>query len=207
MKSKKGQDTSQYCEYHKDTGHTTHNCISLCQEIERALKEGKLQHLLPKAPKQNKRITPYDEGTSSGKKAMYVATTHMISGGHRQPRKAARRGDDDWRDEQVIFPKVRGGPHDRRAVVIIGYLAHYCTEHLFIDPGNTSDIIYEQCFNQFDQEDKNQLQLVDYPLAGFSGETVFPLGQITFPVRLTNGKHTPPDMTCFSAENHRATST
>ncbi|KAJ0493840.1 hypothetical protein HanIR_Chr12g0590621 [Helianthus annuus] len=69
-------------------------------------------------------------------------------------------------------------------------LAHYCTERLFIDPGSTSDIIYEQCFNQFDQEDKDRLQAVDYPLAGFAGETVFPLGQITFPVRLTSGRHT-----------------
>ncbi|KAJ0454844.1 putative nucleotidyltransferase, Ribonuclease H [Helianthus annuus] len=190
MKSKKSQDLTLYCEYHKDSGHTTNNCISLRLEIERALKEGKLQHLLPGGQKPTKHITPHNEGTSSGKKAMYVASTHMIYGGKGRPRKAARRPDNDWKDEQVVFPKVRGGPRDRRAVVISGQLAHYCTERLFIDPGSTSDIIYEQCFNQFDQEDKDRLQAVDYPLAGFAGETVFPLGQITFPVRLTNGKHT-----------------
>ncbi|XP_022003365.1 uncharacterized protein LOC110900810 [Helianthus annuus] len=152
MKSKKGQDTSLYYDYHKDSGHTTNNCISLRLEIDRALKEGKLQHLLSNAPKQTKRIIPHDEGTSSGKKAMYVVTTHMVSGGQRQPRKAARRWEDDWCDEQVVFPNVRDGPRDRRAVVITGYLAHYCTKRLFIDPGSTSDIIYEQYFNQFDQE-------------------------------------------------------
>ncbi|KAJ0455654.1 putative nucleotidyltransferase, Ribonuclease H [Helianthus annuus] len=121
---------------------------------------------------------------------MYVASTHMINGGKGRPRKAARRPDNDWKDEQVVFPKFRSGPRDRRAVVITSHLAHYCTERLFIDPGSTSDIIYEQCFNQFDQEDKDRLQAVDYPLAWFAGETVFPLGQITFPVRLTNGRHT-----------------
>ncbi|KAJ0854296.1 hypothetical protein HanRHA438_Chr14g0661051 [Helianthus annuus] len=157
MKSKKNQDLTLYCEYHKDSGHTTNNCISLRLEIERALKEGKLQHLLPGGQKPTKRITPHGEGTSSGKKTMYVASTHMINGGKGRPHKAARRPDNDWKDEQVVFPKVRGGPRDRRAVVITGQLAHYCTERLFIDPGSTSDIIYEQCFNQFDQEDKDRL--------------------------------------------------
>ncbi|XP_035830825.1 uncharacterized protein LOC118480208 [Helianthus annuus] len=190
MKSKKNQDLTLYCEYHKVTSHTTNNCISLRLEIEQAPKEEKLQHLLPAAQKQTKRITPHNEGTSTGKRTMYVASTHKINGGRRRPRKAARRLDNDWRDEQVIFPKVRGGPRDRRTVVITGYLAHYCTERLFVDPGSTSDIIDEQCFNQFDPEDKDRLQPVDYPLAVFAGETVFPLGQITFPVHLTNGRHT-----------------
>ncbi|MFS7907637.1 putative nucleotidyltransferase, Ribonuclease H [Helianthus anomalus] len=190
MKSKNNQDLILYCEYHKDSGHTTNNCISLRLEIERALKEGKLQHLLPGGQKATKRITPHNEGTSSGKRTMHVASTHMINGGKGRSRKATRRPDNDWKDEQVVFPKVRGGPRDRRAVVITGQLAHYCTERIFIDPGSTFDIIYEQCFNQFDQEDKDWLQAVDYPLAGFAGETVFPLGQITFPVRLTSGRHT-----------------
>ncbi|XP_022040785.1 uncharacterized protein LOC110943343 [Helianthus annuus] len=150
MKSKKNQDLTLYYEYHKDLGHTTNNCISLRLEIERALKEGKLQHLLTVAQKQTKRITPHDEGTSTGKKTMNVATTHMINGGRGKSRKAAIRPDNEWKDEQVVFPNVRGRPRDRRTVVITGYLAHYCTERLFIDPGSTSDIIYEQCFNQFD---------------------------------------------------------
>ncbi|KAJ0603113.1 putative retrotransposon gag domain-containing protein [Helianthus annuus] len=147
MKFKKNQDLTLYCEYHKDSGHTTNNCISLWLEIERALKEGKLQHLLPGGQKPTKRITPHGEGTSSRKRTMYVASTHMINGGKGRPHKAARRPDNDWKDEQVVFPKIRGGPRDRRAVVITGQLAHYCTERLFIDPGSTSDIIYEQCFS------------------------------------------------------------
>ncbi|XP_022000876.1 uncharacterized protein LOC110898401 [Helianthus annuus] len=46
MKNKRGQDPSQYCEYHKDNRHTTNNCISLRTEIEKALKSGELTHLL-----------------------------------------------------------------------------------------------------------------------------------------------------------------
>ena len=51
------------------------------------------------------------------------------------------------------------------------------------------DIIYEQCFKQLDPEDKARLEPVDFPLTGFCNEAVFPLGQIAFPVTLSDGKH------------------
>ncbi|XP_021998635.1 uncharacterized protein LOC110895593 [Helianthus annuus] len=35
MKNKRGQDPAQYCDYNKDSGHTTNNCISLRTEIEK----------------------------------------------------------------------------------------------------------------------------------------------------------------------------
>ncbi|XP_022008235.1 uncharacterized protein LOC110907582 [Helianthus annuus] len=46
MTNKKGQDPNLYCDFHKDTGHLTDDCISLRQEIEKALKSGKLSHLV-----------------------------------------------------------------------------------------------------------------------------------------------------------------
>ncbi|XP_022008111.1 uncharacterized protein LOC110907435 [Helianthus annuus] len=64
MKNKCGQDPSQYCEYHKDNGHTTNNCISLPTEIEKALKSGELTHLLQNVRKEIKQITRGEEGPS-----------------------------------------------------------------------------------------------------------------------------------------------
>ncbi|XP_021974787.1 uncharacterized protein LOC110869890 [Helianthus annuus] len=61
MKSKRGQDLAQYCEYHKDTGHTTNNCISLRTEIEKALKNGEFAHLLQNMRKEIKQITRGEE--------------------------------------------------------------------------------------------------------------------------------------------------
>ncbi|XP_035838075.1 uncharacterized protein LOC118485749 [Helianthus annuus] len=94
-----------------------------------------------------------------------------------------------WQEQQVIFPVVRDGPRATRPVVITGIIGHYETEYIFIDPRSTDDIIYQQCFNQFDEEDKARLEPVDYPLSGFCNEMVFPLGQISFPVTLSDGKH------------------
>ncbi|KAJ0601425.1 hypothetical protein HanIR_Chr03g0128201 [Helianthus annuus] len=64
MKNKRGQDPAQYCEYHKDSGHTTNNCISLRTEIEKALKSGELTHLLQNVCKEIKQITRGEEGSS-----------------------------------------------------------------------------------------------------------------------------------------------
>ncbi|KAJ0467169.1 putative nucleotidyltransferase, Ribonuclease H [Helianthus annuus] len=60
---------------------------------------------------------------------------------------------------------------------------------MFIDPGSSMDIIYEQCFKQLDPEDKARLKPVDFPLTGLCNEAVFPLGQISFPVTLSDGEH------------------
>ncbi|MFS7930257.1 hypothetical protein Hanom_Chr04g00342041 [Helianthus anomalus] len=56
MRSKKGQDPSLFCEFHKDTGHLTNDCIQLRIEIEKALKSGKLEHLLKSVRKDIKKI-------------------------------------------------------------------------------------------------------------------------------------------------------
>ncbi|XP_022013761.1 uncharacterized protein LOC110913223 [Helianthus annuus] len=162
---------------------------SLKQEIERALRDGKLGHLVKGGKRDYRQIQRRDEGPDN--KKLRKLETHMVQGGPRRPRKNynKRAQDDSWREKQVVFPVVRGGPREKRPIVISGVIGHYQTDYIFIDPGSTADIIYEQCFNQFDQEDKARLEPVDYPLTGFCNEAVFPLGQISFPVLLSDGRN------------------
>ncbi|XP_035845188.1 uncharacterized protein LOC118491476 [Helianthus annuus] len=171
------------------TGHLTDDCFSLKQEIERALRDGKLGHLVKGGKRDYRQIQRRDEGPDN--KKLRKLETHMVQGGPRRPRKNynKRAQDDLWREKQVVFPVVRGGPREKRPIVIPGVIGHYQTDYIFIDPGSTADIIYEQCFNQFDQEDKARLEPVDYPLTGFCNEAVFPLGQISFPVLLSDGRN------------------
>ncbi|XP_022028469.1 uncharacterized protein LOC110929617 [Helianthus annuus] len=189
MRNKRGQDPNLFCEFHKDTGHLTDDCFSLKQEIERALRDGKLTHLVKGGKRDYRQIQRRDEGPDN--KKLRKLETHMVQGGPRRPRKNynKRAQDDSWRERQVIFPVVRGGPREKRPIIIPGVVGHYQTDYIFIDPGSTADIIYEQCFNQFDQEDKARLEPVDYPLTGFCNEAVFPLGQISFPVLLSDGRN------------------
>ncbi|XP_076946223.1 uncharacterized protein LOC143617598 [Bidens hawaiensis] len=49
--------------------------------------------------------------------------------------------------------------------------------------------MYEQCFEQLDEEDKERLQPIHAPVSGFGGEIMHPRGVITFPVTLSDGVH------------------
>ncbi|XP_035845350.1 uncharacterized protein LOC118491578 [Helianthus annuus] len=174
MTNKKGQDPNLYCDFHKDSGHLTDDCYSLRQEIERALKSGKLSHLVKNVRKDTRQLQRHDEGSH---KKVRRLETHMVNGPRYTAREKGKRPyEPSWQEQQVIFPVVRGGPRATRPVVITGIIGHYETEYIFIDPGSTADIIYEQCFNQLDEEDKARLEPVDYPLSGFCNEMVFPLG-------------------------------
>ncbi|XP_021979790.1 uncharacterized protein LOC110875903 [Helianthus annuus] len=195
MTNKKGQDPNLYCDFHKDTGHLTDDYISLRQEIEKTLKSGKLGHLVKNVRKETRQIQRNDDGRD---KKVRRLETHMVNGPPYSARdKRKRPFEPTWQEQQVIFPVMRRGPRATRPVVITGIIGHYKTDHVFIDPGSTADIIYEQCFNQFDDEDKARLEPVDYPLSGFCNEMVFPLGQISFPLTLSDGKHSRTTMVNF----------
>ncbi|KAJ0500560.1 hypothetical protein HanRHA438_Chr11g0490071 [Helianthus annuus] len=129
-----------------------------------------------------------DIQSSQYRDSSYQKQIHMVQGGpSRRPNK--RNYDQHWREQQVVFPVIPGGPQEERPVIITGIFGHYQTDYMFIDPGSSTDIIYEQCFKQLDSEDKARLEPVDFPLTGFCNEVVFPLGQIAFPVTLSDGKH------------------
>ncbi|XP_076882464.1 uncharacterized protein LOC143530937 [Bidens hawaiensis] len=52
-----------------------------------------------------------------------------------------------------------------------------------------SDIMYEQCFEQLDEEDKVRLKPIDAPVTSFGHEVMHPCGVISFPVTLGDGIH------------------
>ncbi|XP_076950744.1 uncharacterized protein LOC143623793 [Bidens hawaiensis] len=49
--------------------------------------------------------------------------------------------------------------------------------------------MYEQCFEQLDEEDKERLKPIHAPVSGFGGEAIHPRGVISFPVTLSAGTH------------------
>jgi hypothetical protein len=79
------------------------------------------------------------------------------------------------------------GAYFTDALVITAYINQYRSRRVFIDNGSSTDIMYEKRFHQLDPEDQTQLEEVDAPVFGFSGDTVHPIGQISFPVTLGTG--------------------
>ncbi|XP_076932260.1 uncharacterized protein LOC143597732 [Bidens hawaiensis] len=78
----------------------------------------------------------------------------------------------------------------KQPLIVTALFGHYRSQYVFFDTRSTSDIMYEQCFEQLDEEDKAKLKLVNAPVSGFGYEVMHPKGVITFPVTLSDGIHT-----------------
>ncbi|GJR22881.1 RNA-directed DNA polymerase, eukaryota, reverse transcriptase zinc-binding domain protein [Tanacetum coccineum] len=60
---------------------------------------------------------------------------------------------------------------------------------MYVDGGSASEILYEHCFNRHRPKIKNQLVPATTPLIGFSGEIIWPIGQIQLLVRIGDEEH------------------
>ncbi|XP_076924078.1 uncharacterized protein LOC143586404 [Bidens hawaiensis] len=181
-------DTKKHCSYHNDVGHNTNECVALRNEIEAAVKNGKLEHLV-KGVRGGTGKPPAKDSQGPAKRKIKDLNVHMIQGGHSGKGKWREYSDKEWKNEPVIFPRIKGGPCNKNPLIITVEFGHYRSQYVFFDTGNTSDIMYEQCFEQLDEEDKERLQPIHAHVSGFGGEIMHPRGVITFPVTLSDGVH------------------
>ncbi|XP_076952285.1 uncharacterized protein LOC143625956 [Bidens hawaiensis] len=179
-------DTKKHCSYHNDVGHNTNECVALRTEIEAAVKNGKLEHLV-KGVRAGTGKPPAKDNQGPAKRQIKDLNIHMIQGGHSGKGKRRDYEDEEWKSEPVIFPRIKGGPCNKNPLIITVEFGHYRSQYVFFDTGSTSDIMYEQCFEQLDDEDKERLQPIHAPVYGFGGEIMHMRGVITFLVTLSDG--------------------
>ncbi|GKB52611.1 reverse transcriptase domain-containing protein [Tanacetum coccineum] len=60
---------------------------------------------------------------------------------------------------------------------------------MYMDGGSFVEIMYEHCFNRFCPEVRSQMVPATTPLVGFSGEILWPLGQISLLVKIGDEEH------------------
>ena len=75
-------------------------------------------------------------------------------------------------------------PHDDTFIVCI-WVGDYNTHWVLVDNGSLADILYYPVFQQM-RINKERLVLTNAPLVGFGGTRVFPLGAITFCIKVGN---------------------
>ncbi|PIN22389.1 hypothetical protein CDL12_04895 [Handroanthus impetiginosus] len=85
-------------------------------------------------------------------------------------------------------PKDLAGLHSphQDALVISANIANYDVARVFIDCGNSVDILFLKAFEQIDLR-PIRMEEVQISLVGFSGESVHPIGQIALPLSLGHG--------------------
>ncbi|GKB65991.1 reverse transcriptase domain-containing protein [Tanacetum coccineum] len=74
-------------------------------------------------------------------------------------------------------------------MIIEAEIGGHCIHRMYVDGGSASEILYEHCFNRLRPEIKNQLVPATTPLIGFSGEIIWPIGQIQLLVRIGDEEH------------------
>nr|GEY53519.1 reverse transcriptase domain-containing protein [Tanacetum cinerariifolium] len=65
----------------------------------------------------------------------------------------------------------------------------HCIHRMYVDGGSASEIMYEHCFNRIRPEIKKQLVPATTSLIGFSGDIIWPIGQIQLLVRIGDEEH------------------
>ncbi|GKC78511.1 reverse transcriptase domain-containing protein [Tanacetum coccineum] len=106
---------------------------------------------------------------------------YMIQPWHRVTRQKITQSFE--RVSEITFPSLTTSSGTEGPLVIEAEIGGHMIHRMYVDGGSSTEVLYEHCFNQLRPEIKNQMVPATTSLTGFSGETIWPLGEL----RLLNG--------------------
>ncbi|XP_071726901.1 uncharacterized protein [Rutidosis leptorrhynchoides] len=177
------RDRSKFCIFHDEYGHDTNRCRDLAELIADAYEKGKLDHLIAQgvASTANAIILPAETNAPQVPNvAERKAPTVKNLGVKMLSKKENQRG------IQVInVVEVQGEmstsssfmPHCDTGIVIM---------KVHVDTGSSVDVMYEQCFNKLPANIQALMKPTAVSLAGFSGESTWPIGQLELQIELVD---------------------
>ncbi|GKC27055.1 reverse transcriptase domain-containing protein [Tanacetum coccineum] len=74
-------------------------------------------------------------------------------------------------------------------ITIEAEIGGHFVHRMYVDGGASSEILYEHCFSRLRPKIMNKMIPATTPLIGFSGETIWPLGQISLFVKIGDEEH------------------
>nr|GEV91932.1 reverse transcriptase domain-containing protein [Tanacetum cinerariifolium] len=89
----------------------------------------------------------------------------------------------------ILFPPLREKDGTEGPMIIEAEMGRHFVHRMYVDRGSSLEILYEHCFNRFRLEVKSQMVLANTPLVRFSGEILWPLGQISLLVKIGDEEH------------------
>ncbi|GJW50049.1 hypothetical protein Tco_0091400 [Tanacetum coccineum] len=90
---------------------------------------------------------------------------------------------------EISFPLLGDEDGIEGPMIIESEIGGHFIHRIYVDGGSASEILYEHCFNRLRPEVKNQMVPAIAPLIGFSGEIIWPMGQILLPVKIRDAEH------------------
>ncbi|GJX23102.1 reverse transcriptase domain-containing protein, partial [Tanacetum coccineum] len=158
--------------------------MQLRKQIDEMIKAGKLSQFI-KELKQNDKPKAPKKGEASGKDK--PLTILMI-----QPweRVAKPRITQSFSPETAMsFPPLREEEGTEGPMIIEVEMGGHFVHRVYVDGGASSEVLYEHCFIKLRKEIRDRMVPATTHLIGFSGETIWPLGQIALLVKIGNGVH------------------
>ena len=192
------RDDTKYCEFHKDHGHRTDECIQLKKEIEYLIRRGLLSRYVASEGRERVQPQPPRQPTLVQYQPP-LGEIHVISGGFAggressSARKAYLRSirSGETLEVQIVskLPRldttitfsdfdIEGcqHPHDD-PLVIKTIVANKIIHRVLVDNGSSTDIIFALAFDKIGIG-REKLEPVNTCLCRFSRERVLPLGSI-----------------------------
>nr|GEU46362.1 reverse transcriptase domain-containing protein [Tanacetum cinerariifolium] len=181
------RNASKFCEFHREVGHTTDECMHLKRQIEEMLKVGKLSHLIKELKESNgkdhAKIAKKEE-TSRKEKPLAILMVQPWQ------RVAKQRITQTFSPGSVISFSPLGDEDGTEGPMIIkAKMGGHFVHRMYVDGGSSSEILYEHCFNRFRPNGRSQMVPATTPLIGFSGEIIWPLRQIPLLVKTGDKEH------------------
>nr|GEX34187.1 reverse transcriptase domain-containing protein [Tanacetum cinerariifolium] len=90
---------------------------------------------------------------------------------------------------EIAFSQLAASNGTEGPLVIEAKMGGDMIHRMYIDDGSSMEILYEHCFNRLRPEIKSQMDPVTTSLTGFSGETIWPLGQLRLLVIIGDATH------------------
>ncbi|GJS74764.1 reverse transcriptase domain-containing protein [Tanacetum coccineum] len=175
---------NKYCEFHVDTGHSTDECMQLRKQIDEMIKAEKLSQFIRELKQNDKPKAPKKWEASGKDKPLAIL---MI-----QPweRVAKPRITQSFSPETAIsFPPLGEEDGTEGPMIIEAEMGGHFVHRVYIDGGASSEVLYEHCFVKLRKEIRDQMVPATTHLIGFSGETIWPLGQIALLVKIGDEVH------------------
>ncbi|GJU00860.1 reverse transcriptase domain-containing protein [Tanacetum coccineum] len=92
-------------------------------------------------------------------------------------------------DSEITFLPLADSDGTEGPLIIEAEIGGHMIHRIYIDRGSSTDILYEHCFNQLCPEIRSQIVPARTSLTGFSGETIWPLGQLRLLVTIGDADH------------------
>nr|GEV49842.1 hypothetical protein [Tanacetum cinerariifolium] len=178
------KSSNKFCDFHNDKGHSTDECMQLKKQIEELVRAGKLSHLI-------KEIKQGHDQSKIGKKETVAkdkpTAIYMVQSWQRTVKQKVTQSFE--RVREIAFPQLTASNRTEGPLVIEAEMGGHAIHRMYIDGGSSMEILYEHCFNRLRPEIKSQMVPATTSLTGFSGETIWPLGQLRLLVTIGDATH------------------